>query len=195
LKKIFEPFYTKKIMGRSGTGLGLAVVWGTVMDHHGHIEVESDGHRGTVFRLYLPVSQDDAQSAAGVMKARDYMGNGESILIVDDLEEQREIASSILSALGYSVATVPSGEDAIAYLKKDTVDVVILDMLMPPGIDGLTTYEEILKNNPGQKAIIASGFAETVRVKNALNLGVGQFIKKPYTIGDVGFAVKKALAG
>lgn len=74
-----------------------------------------------------------------------------------------------------------------------SVDVVILDMLMPPGMDGLTTDQEILKVRPGQKAIIASGFAEIDRVKEALDLGVGQFIKKPYTIGDVGFALKKEL--
>lgn len=73
------------------------------------------------------------------------------------------------------------------------MDLVILDMLMPPGMDGLNTYEEILKVCPGQKTIIASGFAETDRVKEALNMGVGQFIKKPYAIQDVGLAVKKEL--
>ena len=191
--KIFEPFYTKKVMGRSGTGLGLAVVWGTVMDHAGHIEVKSDGRHGSTFKLYFPVSCDDYQPQPQKKEMIANLGSGESILIVDDVEEQREIASGILSALGYKIAVVASGEEAIAYLKKNPVDLVILDMLMPPGIDGLDTYQQILEIRPSQKAIIASGFAETGRVKKALDFGVGQFIKKPYSIDDVGFAVKKEL--
>jgi two-component system cell cycle sensor histidine kinase/response regulator CckA len=193
INRIFEPFYTKKIMGRSGTGLGLAVVWGTVMDHAGHIEVKSDGHYGSTFKLYFPVSLDDVQPQTQKPEAIKYLGNGEKVLIVDDVEDQREIASGILSVLGYTVTAVASGEEAIEFLKNKSVDLVILDMIMPPGIDGLATYEQILEIQPGQKAIIASGFAETERVKRALDLGVGQFIKKPYSIGDVGFAIKKEL--
>ena len=193
INKIFEPFYTKKVMGRSGTGLGLAVVWGTVMDHAGHIEVKSDGRHGSTFTLYFPVSLDDIQPHTQKPEATKYVGHGERILIVDDIEEQREIASGILSTLGYTVAAVASGEEAIDYLKNNPADLVILDMLMPPGMDGLVTYQQILDIRPGQKAIIASGFAETDRVKKALDLGVGQFIKKPYSIGDVGLAVKKEL--
>jgi PAS domain S-box-containing protein len=192
-QKIFEPFYTKKVMGRSGSGLGLAVVWGTVMDHHGHIEVHSDGKNGSVFRLYFPVSHEKATSISPNKEIHKYKGNGDRILIVDDMEEQRVIASNILSELGYSVATVPSGEDAISFLHQNSMDLVILDMLMPPGIDGLDTYQKILKMNPAQKAIIASGFAENDRIKEALDLGVGQCIKKPYTISEVGLAVRKIL--
>lgn len=192
-QRIFEPFYTKKVMGRSGTGLGLAVVWGTVMDHHGHIEVDSDGKNGSVFRLYFPVSHEKAKSFSPIRELHKYKGNGDTILIVDDIEEQRVIASNILSELGYTVATVPSGEDAISFLHENSMDLVILDMLMPPGIDGLDTYQEILKINPTQKAIIASGFAENNRIKEAIDLGVGQYIKKPYTISEVGLAVKTTL--
>ncbi|WP_419655555.1 two component system sensor histidine kinase, hybrid [Desulfosarcina variabilis str. Montpellier] len=193
INNIFEPFYTKKAMGRSGTGLGLAVVWGTVMDHYGHIEVVSDGHSGTVFKLYFPVSYEEAQSPERIKDIQAYKGNGEKILVVDDIEAQREIASDILLTLGYKATSMSSGEDAIDYLKVNSVDMVILDMLMPPGMDGLTTYEEILKIRPSQKAIIASGFAETNRVKKALDLGVGQFIKKPYTLMDIGFSIAKGL--
>jgi two-component system, cell cycle sensor histidine kinase and response regulator CckA len=193
MDKIFEPFYTKKVMGRSGTGLGLAVVWGTIMDHHGHINVQSDGKNGSRFQLYFPVCQSELPTAARIEERIDYKGNGERILIVDDLEEQREIASNILTTLGYTVSAVSSGEDAILYLRKKPVDLVILDMLMTPGIGGLETYEEILKIRPGQKAIIASGFAETDRVKNALDIGVGQFIKKPYNVKDVGRSIKREL--
>lgn len=193
LQRIFEPFYTKKVMGRSGTGLGLAVVWGTVMDHYGHIEVDSDEKNGTVFRLYFPVSHEKAELISQIKDIHKYKGNGDTILIVDDIEEQRVIASKILSELEYTVAAVPSGEDAISFLHKHRVDLVLLDMLMPPGIDGLDTYQEILKINPNQKAIIVSGFAETDRIKDAIDLGIGQFIKKPYTISEVGSTVKAVL--
>jgi PAS domain S-box-containing protein len=192
-QRIFEPFYTKKVMGRSGTGLGLAVVWGTVIDHHGHIEVDSDGKNGTAFRLYFPVSHEKAASIAPINEIHKYKGNGDTILLVDDMEEQRVIASNILSELGYSVASVPSGEDAISFLHQNSMDLVILDMLMPPGMDGLETYQELLKINPNQKAIIASGFAENDRIKEAIDLGVSQCIKKPYTISEVGSVVKTIL--
>ncbi|BBO67789.1 hypothetical protein DSCA_17190 [Desulfosarcina alkanivorans] len=193
LDKIFEPFYTKKVMGRSGTGLGLTVVWGTVMDHYGHIDVKSDAHSGSAFNLYFPVSNEAVPLFTHETGAKKYSGKGETILVVDDVKEQRDIAAAILTELKYVVTAVSSGEAAISYIKQQSVDLVILDMLMPPGMDGLTTYEEILKLCPGQKAIIASGFAETDRVKKALNMGVGQFIKKPYTIADVGLSVKNEL--
>jgi PAS domain S-box-containing protein len=192
-QRIFEPFYTKKLMGRSGTGLGLAVVWGTVIDHHGHIEVDSDGKNGSIFRLYFPVSHEKIESITKIKNIQKYKGNGDSVLIVDDIEEQRVIASKILSELGYRVSTVSSGEDAISFLRENKMDLVILDMLMPPGIDGLDTYQKILRINPTQKAIIASGFAQSDRVKEAIDLGVGQCIKKPYTISEIGSAVKTTL--
>jgi CheY-like chemotaxis protein len=99
------------------------------------------------------------------------MGNGETVLVVDDVEEQREIASEMLSKLGYLVSTVASGEEAVAYLKSKGTDLLILDMIMDPGIDGLDTYKQIIQFHPGQKAIIASGYSETNRVKEAQRLG------------------------
>ena len=92
LKRIFEPFYTKKVMGRSGTGLGLAVVWGTVKDHQGYINVESEEGKGTTFTLYFPVTREEISPEQVSVSAAEYMGNGESILIVDDVKEQRELA-------------------------------------------------------------------------------------------------------
>lgn len=194
ISKIFEPFYTKKVMGRSGTGLGMAVVWGTVKDHKGYIHVESDMGKGTVFKLYFPVTRKPHAQHPYDQKIVDYRGNGESILVVDDVRQQREIASKILSQLGYSVKTAKSGEEAVEFLKKDPVDLIVLDMIMPPGIDGLETYERIIDLNPMQKAIIASGYSETDRVKKAQQLGAGKYVKKPYTVQKIGLAVKAELA-
>ena len=189
LGKIFEPFYTKKTMGRSGTGLGMAVVWGTVKDHDGYINVESVKEKGSKFTLFFPVTRKEIEKN-GRLSIDDYMGNGEKILIVDDVSQQRKIASALLERLGYAVDTVPSGEDAVEYMKKHTADLIILDMIMDPGIDGLDTYKSILELNPGQRAIIASGFSETDRIKEAQRLGAGEYVRKPYTLEKIGLAVK-----
>ncbi len=112
---------------------------------------------------------------------------------MDDIKEQRELTLTLLTKLGYAVDTVSSGVEAVEYLKEHTVDLIVLDMIMDPGIDGLDTYKKIIEVNPRQKAIIASGFSETDRVKEAQRLGAGQYIKKPYTLEKIGLAVKEEL--
>ena len=181
-------------MGRSGTGLGMTVVWGTVKDHKGYIDIESVEGNGTRFELYFPITHDELSKVKTNYAIEDYFGNGESILLVDDVGEQCQIASSILSQLGYSVKTVSCGEAAVEYLKKSRVDLMILDMIMDPGMDGLETYKQILNLHPNQKAVIASGYSETDRVKEAQRLGAGQYIKKPYTIEKISSAIKSESA-
>ncbi|MBW2709728.1 MAG: response regulator [Deltaproteobacteria bacterium] len=192
MDKIFEPFYTKKKMGRSGTGLGMAVVWGTVKDHNGYIDIRSAEGSGTIFTLYFPVTRKSVEERTEISLS-EYIGNGEAILIVDDVEQQRKIASGMLKELGYLVASVPSGEAAVEYLKEKSVDLIVLDMIMDPGMDGLDTYKKILEIHPGQKAIIASGFSETDRVKALQHLGAGAYIKKPFLLEKLGVAVKEEL--
>jgi len=193
MDKIFEPFYTKKVMGRSGTGLGLAVVWGTVKDHNGYIDVRSREGKGTTFTLYFPVTREKKGEAKKTATAAAYMGRGESLLVVDDVREQRELARNMLGRLGYQVEAVASGEEATEYLKSRQADLVVLDMIMDPGIDGLETYRRILEINSGQKAIIVSGFSETDRVRKTQEMGAGEFVRKPYVLEKIGRAVKKEL--
>ncbi|MBW2094317.1 MAG: PAS domain S-box protein [Deltaproteobacteria bacterium] len=193
LDRIFEPFYTKKVMGRSGTGLGMAVVWGTVKDHNGYIDVKSTEGQGTTFTLYFPVTRRQAAVHGHEVSLQDYQGKGETILVVDDIQEQRDVASSILEKLGYKVACVTSGEEAVEWMRSSTADLVVLDMIMNPGMDGLDTYKEILKLHPGQRAIIASGFSESGRVKEAQRLGAGAYVKKPYLMEKIGMAVRNEL--
>jgi signal transduction histidine kinase len=191
--RIFEPFYTKKIMGRSGTGLGMAVVWGTVQDHRGFINIESEEGVGTVFEIFFPVTRDVREKERTVIPFKEYKGHGQNVLVVDDVKEQREIATNILTKLGYAVATVSSGEEAVEYMQRHDADIIILDMIMDPGMDGLDTYKKIITMHPRQKAVIASGFAESERVKEAQKLGAGQYIKKPYTMEKMGLALKTEL--
>jgi CheY-like chemotaxis protein len=192
LERIFEPFYTKKVMGRSGTGLGLAVVWNVVQDLKGYLDVISD-ENGTTFELYFPTTREEVSDKDLSIPIKDYQGDGEKVLVVDDVESQREIACEMLNILGYKAKAVSSGEEAVEYLKENTVDLILLDMIMAPGINGRETYERILKIHPNQKAVIASGFAETDDVKEAQRLGAGQYIKKPLTLEKIGTAVKDEL--
>ena len=192
LDRIFEPFFTKKVMGRSGTGLGLAVVWNVVQDHEGYIDVKSTEH-GTTFELYFPITRTEIPGRAALRPIEDYQGSGESVLVVDDVESQREIACSMLEKLRYSAMAVSSGEAAVEYLQSHTVDLILLDMIMEPGMGGRETYEKILEIYPNQKAIIASGFAETDEVKETQKLGAGCYIRKPLTLEKLGLAIREEL--
>ena len=194
IQHIFEPFYTKKKMGRSGTGLGMAVVWGTVKDHQGYIDVESRVGEGTTFQLYFPATRSAVREAGAVASAKPLRGDGQTILVVDDVAEQREIASQILEALGYRAHAVATGEAAVEYMTSGNADLILLDMIMDPGIDGLETYRRILDLHPGQGAVIASGFSETARVKKVQQLGAGAYLRKPYTLEKIAGAVKEALS-
>jgi len=190
ITQIFSPFYSKKVMGRSGTGLGLAVVWNTVHDHGGFVDVASSD-RGSLFSLYFPIDRFGISKLAEQSPAiGQYHGNGEKVLVVDDQKSQRDIASRLLSRLGYQPLTVQSGEEAVEYVKTTPVDLVILDMMMDPGINGCETYERILRYAPGQKAIITTGYSNTEDINRATNLGINQFIKKPYSLHELARALK-----
>ncbi len=193
LERIFEPFYTKKKMGRSGTGLGMAVVWGTVKDHSGFIDAHSIEGQGTVFDLYFPITRQAAKMEAEELSIDRYLSAGESVLVVDDIKEQRDLATFMLKRLGYQVDAVASGEEAVQYIRKTPVDILVLDMIMEPDMDGLDTYCQILAISPGQKAVIASGFSESERVMEAQRLGAGPYIKKPYRMEQIGMALREQL--
>lgn len=194
LKRIFEPFFTRKVMGRSGTGLGLTVVWGMVEDHKGFIDIISLKDKGTSINIYFPAAGEENLEIVETVIAENTEGKGETILVVDDDTRQREIASDILSRLNYSAKTVASGEEALEYLRLNDVDLVILDMIMEDSMDGLETFREIIAIKPSQKAIIASGYSATDRVKQAQNLGAGPYLQKPYTVKQIGELLQRELA-
>jgi PAS domain S-box-containing protein len=193
LHRIFEPFFTKKKMGRSGTGLGMAVVWGTVQDHHGYIDVRSAEGRGTQVTAFLPATREESLKPAPLNSLEPLKGAGETVLVVDDMKEQREIAAKIVEQLGYVAKSAESGEQAVELLKREPADLLILDMIMEPGIDGLETFHRVKKLHPHQKAIITSGYAETDRVQIAQRLGAGSYLKKPYTVHNLAVAIKSEL--
>lgn len=193
MKKIFEPFFSKKQMGGSGSGLGLAIVYSTVKDHNGYIDIVSTLGKGTTFILYFP-KRESATNFDSVGEIVDIHGT-EEILVVDDVPEQRELCSTILGSLGYRVNVAANGHEAIAFMSRGGVaDVVVLDMVMEPGFDGLDTYKAILRLNPNQRVIIASGYAETDRVKEAMRLGIKRLVTKPYTLNQLAMAIRATIA-
>ena len=193
LTRIFEPFFTKKVLGRSGTGLGLSLVWNAVHDSNGFIDVKTS-HDGTVFELFLPATDELSAPLPQENAMENYMGKGQRVLVVDDERVQREIATDILERLGYSVVALSSGEEAITYLKQDEAELVVLDMIMDPGMGGLDTYAAILARNPDQKAIVVTGYAETDDMQEMLDMGASCCVRKPYTFEELGMAVHKELA-
>jgi len=192
-ERIFEPFFTKKVLGSSGTGLGMAVVWGVVKDHKGFIDVKSTLGAGTTFRLFFPASRQALPERVASTSFDAFQGQGQSVLVVDDVEDQRMIACGILRKLGYAAAAVANGEEALSYLQGRAVDLLVIDMIMEPGMNGLETFKALQKIRPHQKAIIASGFAETDDVTAVKQLGVSAYVRKPYSIEQFGQAIKEAL--
>jgi DNA-binding NtrC family response regulator len=116
-----------------------------------------------------------------------------TILIVDDEPQLRDIAARMLKSLGYTVDSVCSGELAIKYILDKPMDLIVIDMQMEPGMNGYETYLEISKIYPEQKAVIVSGFSDSADVKATLKLGANGFIKKPYSLDQLGRAVNEAL--
>lgn len=161
-------------------------------DHEGYINIKSS-EKGTEFEIYFPSTRENIDMKKKPIKLDEFLGKGEKILVVDDEEIQRKVACGLLSKLGYDTEAVSSGEAAIEYLKNNAVDLILLDMFMPNGLNGRETYEQITVTHPEQKAIIVSGFAETDDVKEAQKFGTCKYIKKPYTIEEIGLAIKKEL--
>ncbi len=191
-KRIFEPFYSKKVMGRSGTGLGLTIVWDTVHEHGGYVDLTSDSS-GTRISLYFPATHERLASARTTSSFTTRLGKGQNVLVVDDQESQREIARRLLARLGYQVHTAESGEEAIEFIKNHPVDLVLLDMVMEPGIDGFETYKRIRELVPDQKAIIISGLPDSKEMEEARKLGISQFIRKPFSLQELGQALSSEI--
>ncbi len=190
MEKIFEPYYSKKKMGVSGSGLGLAVVYGIVKDHKGYYDVFSRRGEGTEFVLYFPITHDQVIEEEDAQA--DLRGT-ETILIIDDNPVQRQIASDLLSNLGYVAITAGNGREGVGFLNGNTVDLVIIDMIMENGYDGLDTFKDILAMHPHQKAIVISGFSATERVNEMQELGAGAYVRKPFTMDKLGRAVRAEL--
>lgn len=198
LNRIFEPDYARdKDSSAKLSGLELAVVYAIAKEHNGFIDVRSGPGQGSDFVVYFPVAGACAPEQKLPLPIE--FGGNETIMVVDDDEQERHNTACWLRAGGYKIVTAANGREALDLLASaereqgPTIDLVLLDMIMADDFDGLDTYRKILESNPRQKVIMASGFAKTDRIKEALKLGVGQYIQKPYDFEALGRAVRQEL--
>jgi signal transduction histidine kinase/CheY-like chemotaxis protein len=178
--QIFDPFFTTKDKSK-GTGLGLTMVQNIVHQHGGFIELYSEPGRGSVFTIYLPVSKDDAPEEQREIISRELIKGKGTILVIDDEDIIRELSESILVQCGYNVITVEDGFKGVDIYreKRNSIELVILDMSMP-GISGKETFIQIKQINPEQKILMSSGFSKDERIQDLINLGLEDFIQKPF---------------
>ncbi|SHO49743.1 ATP-binding protein [Desulfopila aestuarii] len=190
-ERIFNPFFTTKEVGR-GTGLGLAMVYGIVKNHQGHIVCDSEPGKGTAFIIYLPAI-DLLPDQAKIDPATDLPGGVETLLLVDDEPYIRELGQKILTQFGYTVICAESGEMAlrIAEEQREQIQLVILDIIMP-GMGGEQCMKWLLADFPSLKVIIASGYSDIATQENVLRDGL-TFINKPYNVGEMLRIVRKVL--
>lgn len=195
VKRIFEPFYTSKEMGASGSGLGLSVVYGVVHDHGGYLDVLAGSGAGATFKIYLKKHEEEQNLVENEKPLVDKdVSTGARVLVVDDYAPQRMLTEKLLGNMGHRSETSSSGRNAIALLKEDPeFDVMVVDMIMEEGFDGLDTIKGALELSPGIRCIVATGFSATERVESAIKLGCGICLNKPFTREALAEAVEKAV--
>jgi len=190
-ERIFEPFFTTKEMGR-GTGLGLASVYGIIKNHGGLINVYSEKGHGSTFNIYLPASEKAVQEEKPLIS--NTIKGTETILLVDDEEAVIDVNKDFLELLGYNVIIARSGREAIEIYKTGagTIDLVILDMIMPD-IGGAETFEFLKMVNPDVKTILSSGYSINDQATDIMNRGCKAFIQKPFSIQSLSQKIREVL--
>jgi PAS domain S-box-containing protein len=183
-KKIFEPFFTTKEIGK-GTGLGLAMVYGIMQNHHGAVYVESEVGRGATFELYFPqVLESQTENGVKETYINQKLMSNKRVLIVDDEDMLRELLTEQLTEAGYAVCEASNGVEAIEVLKRlqaeqVRVDAVVLDMNMPK-MDGAKAFAEIRALFPRMPILIATGYAQDEMVQKVVESGANGVLVKPY---------------
>jgi PAS domain S-box-containing protein len=191
-QRIFEPFFTTKKIGR-GTGLGLASVYGIVRNHGGIIEVYSKKGKGTTFYIYLPASEKEIIEE--MQLPEEFIKGSGTILLVDDEDRIIDVCSELLKTMGYDVLIAKSGKEAIETyrIKKEDVDMVILDMIMPD-MSGGETYEKLLGTNSKIKVLLSSGYSIDGQAAEILERGCDGFIQKPFNMKELSLKIKDILS-
>ncbi|EFI36339.1 multi-sensor hybrid histidine kinase [Desulfonatronospira thiodismutans ASO3-1] len=191
LHHIFDPFFTTKETGK-GNGLGLATAYGIINAHGGYIQCYSEPGQGTTFKIFFPVQEADALQPDESAPAENAPGGRETILVVDDEPEIRELTREALESLGYSARVASSGEEALDIYKQqgENVDLVLLDLNMP-GMGGRKCLQELLHLDPRVRVLIASGYASNGL--DVLNIGSRGYLGKPYQINELAAKIREVL--
>jgi two-component system cell cycle sensor histidine kinase/response regulator CckA len=190
-KKMFDPFFTTKEMGR-GTGLGLASAYGIIKNHGGFIDVYSEQGKGSTFNIYLPASGKKVIEEPKLSK--DVLKGAETVLLVDDENMIIDVGKPMLEKLGYNALIARSGKSTIEIYKdkKDQIDIVILDMIMPE-MDGGDTYDRLRKINPEIKVLLSSGYSVYGQATEILKRGCNGFIQKPFSMQDLSQKIREIM--
>jgi two-component system cell cycle sensor histidine kinase/response regulator CckA len=190
-QRIFDPFFTTKEMGR-GTGLGLATVYGIIKNHEGFITVHSVKGKGSEFTVYLPASEKKVENEK--MPAEEIVRGRETVLLVDDEKVILEVGEGILNALGYKVVKARGGKEAIEIYSqnRDTIDMVILDMIMPD-MGGGDTYRKLKEMDPNIKVLLSSGYSVNGQATEILKKGCNGFIQKPFSAKNLSKKLREIL--
>jgi PAS domain S-box-containing protein len=197
MERIFDPFYSTKTRDyRKGTGLGLSVVQGIVQQHGGHITVESEVGKGTIFRMYFPALEHEIVPEYVETKIPYSAGGTETILLVEDWEAVRELGVLILEKFGYTVLCAGDGQEALDVYEKEqgNISLVILDILMPR-MDGKECLEQLLRINPAVKVIISSGVGQEDLINEVVKIGAKGAVNKPYGMRQLLGMVRHVLDG
>ena len=194
ISRLFTPFFTTKEIGR-GTGLGLSLVYSIVKSHLGFMSVYSEPGSGSTFNIYLPVMEGAAATAALPASAGQVPKGSGTVLVVDDEEILRKLATEILEMCGYTVLSATNGEEAVKLFRafSGQIDLVLLDMMMPV-MSGREAFLKLREINPRARVLLSSGFRSDARVQELLEGGVNGFIDKPYTMRSLAQAVGTILA-
>jgi len=190
-ERIFEPFFTTKGMGR-GTGLGLASVYGIIKGHEGMITVYSEPDQGTTFTIYLPASEK--QIPREETPTDEIVMGTETILLIDDEKIVMEVNKELLESMGYKLYVASSGQEGLdIYMeKKDKIDLIILDMIMP-GMSGSDTFDRLREINPNAKVLLSSGYSLTDKALAIMDRGCNGFLQKPFRLEELSGKVREML--
>lgn len=193
MTKIFDPFFTTKDIGK-GTGLGLAISYGIIKNHDGYIKVYSEPGQGTLFKIYLPLSEKEASTVKKAAADFPVRGGNETILVAEDEASVREVSTIVLESFGYSVITAEDGEDAITKFmeNRERISLVILDMIMPKK-NGKEVGETVRNVSPRTKILFSSGYMLEMFKPTELNESGFDFIHKPVTPKDLLKKVREIL--
>ncbi len=193
MDKIFEPFFTTKVVGK-GTGLGLAMVYGTAQSHRGVVEVDSELGKGTCFRLYLPLLEAGHDVRGGISNQGAEAGCGETILLADDEESVRQTCSDVLESLGYQVIVAANGQEAVDMFvaRPSEVSLLILDIVMPE-LGGVEAAEKIRKLRADIPVIFATGYDREQIAEARDQLPGSLLLTKPFSVSELSRHIRAML--